>query len=313
MSKKTKKKSTTASVSALSLPSKPAPASSETAQPPLSSVLDAHRDDIPLTEEDIEACKQILGDTFSHCHTALNAYLSDRQNVTLIALSRFFWYAFELGKYRSQEESDKVREEGVLEGKKEERLKWIEDGHIAGKECRANWNERKSVSVEMVSEPHPVSHAHSPTTTTAVIHTGPVIDKPRSFDWAEEMSTIPIRSTATAPHSAPPIRDISALRSSESVKPFASLQRHHFLTSRSHSYRPPHASKVKYLFSKLPSHMSQPSSSNSQDTPPCFSSQSSSHSCSHYNWASNLFVLSDLATALGEMGWRPPGFFHPRF
>jgi hypothetical protein len=108
MSKKTKKKSTAASVSASSLPSEPAPVSSETAQPPSSSVLDAHPDDIPLTEEDIEACKRILGDTFSHCHTVLNAYLSDRQNVTLIALSRFFRYAFELGKYRSQEEGDKV-------------------------------------------------------------------------------------------------------------------------------------------------------------------------------------------------------------
>jgi hypothetical protein len=144
-------------------------------------------------------------------------------------------------------------------------LKWIGDGHIPGKECRANRNERKSVSVETVSEPHPVSHAHPPTTTTAVIHTGPVINKPMSVDWAEEMSTISIHSTATAPHSVPPIRDILALCSSEFVKPFASLQRHYLLTSHSCSYCLPHASKVKYLFSKLPSHMSQPSSSNSQD------------------------------------------------
>jgi hypothetical protein len=282
-------------------------------------------DHVPPTESDIDASRHILSDVYSECCSALNIYLSDSQNVGLMELSRFFKCAYELGRSKSAgvfkelseeipktvaREREEARVQGAVEGKRAERLRWIEDGHVGGKECKAIRHERMSIAVKTDPEP-PSTPIAPPSTSTTAIQTEPVIDKPVSLNWAEEMSAVPIHHVLTAPHSASPAtgRDISVLCSSESIRPFASLQHCHVLMRHMHPCRSSQPSKVKYPFSKLLSCTSQPSLPSSHESPPHFSSQPRSR----YNWASNLFVLSDLAIALGNMGWRPPGFFCPRF
>jgi hypothetical protein len=321
MIKKTKKKSTTSSFSVLSLPSEPAPASSETAQPPLSTSSAPASHTVSSSHSSQESACSILDEAgiYFEFQTAIQIFLSDRDNVSEANLARFFNFAYRQGveniSQQLKERIQGIRADACKEGKEAERLKWVQDGHVAGKECKANQNECTSIAIETdaaLSSP-PIIHPATTTTASATVQTEPVIEKPVSLDWAEEMSAVPIHSIVTAPRSASPSRDISVLHSSESTRLFASLQRRHVLMRHIHPRRSSQPSRVKYPFSKLPLHMSQPTSSIPQDTPPCFSSQSLSHSHSHYNWASNLFVLSDLATALGEMGWRPPGFFCPRF
>jgi hypothetical protein len=309
MSKKSKKKSTAPSVPPSPPVSEPSPAPADPAQPPpprsSTPIIEVH-----VTMDEIQACKDTLGSSFKHFQDAVALELPERStDITVVHLAHFFRCAYLLGQMNwvMEEEHETVvrereeaRAKGILEGKEIERAKWIGDGHVAGKECKANRNERTSIAVE--TDPVPSSPSITyPATTTAAVQTLDAVDEPVSLNWAEEMADIPIHSIVTAPRPVSPSRDLSVLRSSESVKPFASLQRRRSVITRSQSR------VFKYPHSKLPSR-------SFQSVPMSLPHQQefSSRSHSRYNWASNLFVLSDLAKVLEDIGWWPPGFLRSR-
>jgi hypothetical protein len=141
-------------------------------QPPSSKTESIEADDrVPPTESNIDASRRILGDVYSECCSVLNVYLSDSQNVRLVELSRFFKCAYKLGRSKSAgvfkelseeilrmvaREREEARVQGVTEGKRAEWLRWIEDGHVGGKEYKANRHECTSVAVE-TDPPEPLS------------------------------------------------------------------------------------------------------------------------------------------------------------
>jgi hypothetical protein len=186
-------------------------------QPPSLKTTSIEADDcVPPTESDVEALRCIIGDVYSECCNALNVYLSDSENVGLMELSRFFKCAYELGRSKSAgvfkelledilktvvREREEARFQGAVEGKRAERLRWIEDGHVGGKECKANRHEHTPIAVETDPEP-PSTPIAPPTTSATAIQTEPVVNKPVSLNWAEEMSAVPIYHILTAPRSA---------------------------------------------------------------------------------------------------------------
>jgi hypothetical protein len=330
MSKKNKKKT------ALSpIPLSPSTATSVSPSPPPSepSPLPAQPPPSASSSSPAEISRDILQDwdTFCSFQNACNSILADKQNIQTQHLAQFFKYAFDLGRSKSNEKSRELAEEvesivrrereeawdeGVREGKKAERSKWVSDGHVAGKECRAGRGQRVSIGVETTPKPHPGSPASTTTVSTSA-QTEPVrVDTSVSLNWADEMSTIPIEPLIAVSCPNSPSRDLSALRSSEVAKPFASLQRRRILTTspRSDSHSIP-IQAMKYPFSKLPSRMSKSyrsSSGSSGSFPGSHSSKPSKPYCQH-DWTNSLFALSDLARALGEMGWKPPNVFRSYF
>jgi hypothetical protein len=175
MSKKTKKKSTTSSVSVSSLPSELPPAQT---QPPSSKTAPIEADDcVPPTESDVDASRRILGDVYSECCSALNVYLSDSQNVGLVELSRFFKCAYELGRSKSAgvfkelseeiprtvaREREEARVQGVTEGKRAERLRM---GMLEGRNVRLiGMNVRPLLSKRIRRNlfPYPLPHQPPP-------------------------------------------------------------------------------------------------------------------------------------------------------
>jgi hypothetical protein len=304
MGRKNKKKSTASSVSPSPPSSEPSPASIEPAQPPPTSSIS---EDPRIIEVDgfEEKIRKILGDKYHDYERSL-AFIPDRQNVTLLRLAKFFKVAYVLGQSSMDREKDEARAEGILEGKNTERSKWVGEGHAPGTECKANRNERMSVAVETNPVPaSPSTTFPSPTTTmvtgTQSIHTG---EKPQPLSWADKMEDVPIHSIITASSAATSRRDLSILRS-ESSEPFASLHRRTALSrsqTRSKSF-------MKYPFSMLPTRRH---SRASQFTSRLGEKTSQPHSKSHsrYDWSSGLMVLSDLARALGDMGWKPPDFVY---
>jgi hypothetical protein len=144
MSKKTKKKSTTSSVTPSSSPTEPPPASSETAQPPLSTLSAPALHPAPFLHSSQESAHGILDEAgiYFEFQTAIQIFLSDRDNVSEANLARFFDFTYRQGvKNISQHLKERIlgiRADACKEGKEAERLKWIQDGHVAGKECKAN-------------------------------------------------------------------------------------------------------------------------------------------------------------------------------
>jgi hypothetical protein len=303
MGRKNKKKSTPASVSLSPPLSEPSPASAEPAQPPPAL---SRLDETPIIEVDSfeEKIRRVLGD-IHHDYERSLWLVPDRHNVTLLRLAKFFKVAYVLGKSSMDREKEEARAEGVLEGKNAEQLKWIGDGHVPGKECMANRNERTSIAVETVPEP-PLPNT-LPSTTTS---TNP-LEKPKSLSWADEMEDIPIHPITTTKPTASPRRNLSVLRS-ESQKPFASLRRCTQVTSHARHH---HSSAMKYPFSMLPTRRHtqarQFTCHSEKKIPPSHSHKPPSRS--RYDWSSSLLVLSDLARALGDMGWKPPDFFSHAF
>jgi hypothetical protein len=175
MSKKTKKKSATSSVSVSSLPSELPPSQT---QPPSSKTASIEADDrVPPTESDVDASRRILGDVYSECCSALNVYLSDSQNVGLVELSRFFKCAYELGRSKSAgvfkelseeiprtvaREREEARVQGVTEGKRAERLRM---GMLEGRNVRLiGMNVRPLLSKRIRRNlfPYPLPHQPPP-------------------------------------------------------------------------------------------------------------------------------------------------------
>jgi hypothetical protein len=200
MSKKTKKKSTTSSVTPSSSPTEPPPASSETAQPPSSTSSAPASHPVPSSHSSQESARSILDEAgiYFEFQTAVQIFLSDRDNISEANLARFFDFAYRQGveniSQHLKERIQGIRADARKEGKEAERLKWVQDGHVAGKECKANRNECTSIAIETdtaLSSP-PITHPSTSTTTSAAVQTEPVIDKPISLDWAEEMSAVPI-------------------------------------------------------------------------------------------------------------------------
>jgi hypothetical protein len=196
-------------------------------------------------------------------------------------------------------EREEAHAKGILEGKESEKAKWVGDGHVAGKECKANQNECASIAVKtdlvLLLSPHSI-----PSSTTTTVQAEPAA----CLSWAEEVADIPIHSVSTN-STATPQQDLSVLKS-ESIKPFASLRRCAII---SHSCSP----HSKYPFSMLPSH----NCSQAHTSPSCSKEKSSQpfkpSTHSHYDWSLSLLVLSDIARALGDMGWKPPDFFSHAF
>jgi hypothetical protein len=304
MTKKTKKKPTAPSVSPSSLPSEPSPAPTQ----PLPNVPLASSA-APSKAEQTLVCS-ILDETgtYSEFQAALQAFISSRNNVSEVHLAQLWNYAYQLGTNNMaqcvNERIQGIRNDARKEGKEAEKANWLSDGHRVNGECRANWNPRMCSSIQtdcVKAEPVAPSFPVLSTTATAVQ------TEPAPLDWAEEMADIPIHSTSTTSSVSTP-RDLSALRSG-SIKPFASLQRRAAI-SRSRS------SRRKFPYSMLPSQDHSracplPSRSKEKSSP---SHSTKFRSPSQYDWSSSLLVLSDIARALGDMGWKPPSFFnHAKF
>jgi hypothetical protein len=275
----------------------------------------------------VSTIEAILGPALCRKFTeAMDEVFSDLSAIPLVQMARFYRIGYDLGRNESKEETTErlgnILEEsrqqiagGIESGRAAERVRWIRGGHTQGGECRANRKVRVSAAVETdhdITSPSP-SLPQSPAATitiAAAVQTDLVVKETKSFSWADEMDNIqPIHpiSTTTAP--VRPRRDLSVLRS-DSKRPFGSLQRR-ALSSHLASHSSVPSSRVKYPFSRLPTrHHPQAHNfmSHSEKTSRSYSQKSGSRS--QYSWSSSLLVLSDLARALGNMGWKPPDFVY---
>jgi hypothetical protein len=131
--------------------------------------------------------------------------------------------------------------------------------------------------------------------------------------WADDISDIAIDAKLITPHFHS--RDISVLRSLTLKKPFGSLQRRHM---QNHTAKSENSSKSHYVHSMLPHRRQNEPKIILNSTPPqSHSTQSRTSTHSRPSSRSNrgksrlnlsLLVLSDVAKALGQMGWRPPRY-----
>ena len=169
----------------------------------------------------------------------------------------------------------------------------------------ANKRECKSVNIQTESIPS-LSIPLSPAVATAAVQTDNNIEESMPISWADEVdATVPICISTSTPIPSSLSRDLSALRS-QPVKPFASLQRRRIAHRLGHHSKSP---RSKYPNSMLPVRRHSASHTPSQAT---HSPNVQSQSRSRYDWTANLFILSDLANALGQMGWKPPDFLRVR-
>jgi hypothetical protein len=286
-----------------------------------------------------------FGPTFEDWKSFMRVFAVEREGgFSLQDFAELWWKALESHRKRfgTSEEQDILERikmaqgEGYTEGLEEgmgQKFEWEMFHRDAVVQCEPQTLSFRSIEIQTTIDTSPPSLT-APTHTTSVqaeisspvptFSNSVTLPPKTSINWADDAQSIPVTRLISPQSSLPsPRRDISCLHSSSVKKPFGSLQRRFtqgvriFENSRK-------SSNHRYVHSMLPHRRQQASQSSSHPNLSQFSpkqSRSSPHSRppSHSNpryqseFRVNMFVLSDIARALGQMGWRPPRLFQRRF